>query len=471
MEACGGARTAGALTRAALRGAQDATLRGASLYVPSGGGEGRVSLSQPLRPSLSLPSRRPPSPQRGSPSGPASAPAGSSAAATETPAEGADEDGTAPQSQRGAPRSRYQRRRDAFVALALDEALAALRAIEAQPPLYGAAAQTAAMAVAAAGCALTFFGGGWWDAFLAGALGGLVGAMGTAASASGTRFIRAYEFLAAAACALLARAADGLLRPACLQPVLLSALIWLLQGWTMTNAVVELATRNPISGTSHLFVGIVTTAMMGFGLDVGSALADALGVPAASDQAAACAHAIPQGFYLPLFVPTTLSFSLLLNADRTQLGPMTALACLAFCVAWACASNARTEQLASFLAAAVVGVAGNAYANATGRPAMAGTCSGIFILVPGAMALRSISQLVGNAAGGVGLALTSRVLTVAVSIGAGVFMASLLVTPREIVHVRAKAARAEAAAAAGGAAGAAARGGYHRTLALAPVNM
>jgi uncharacterized membrane protein YjjB (DUF3815 family) len=408
-------------------------------------------------------------------------------------------------------RSRYARRRDAFLSLALDDALSSLHAIDAAPPLYSSATLVAAMGTAAAGCALTFFGGSTSDAALAGALGALVGGMGTAASASGTRALRAYEFLAAAACAFFARLSDAALSPVCLQPVLLSALIWLLQGWTMTNAVVELATRNPISGTSHLFVGIVTTAMMGFGLDVGSALADMAGLPPVHAQTGAggsCGRGVSAGWFLPLFLPTTLAFSALLNAHRSQLGPMTALACLAFVASYLFSLAPRTASLASFLAAALVGAAGNGYANATGRPAMPGTCSGIFILVPGALALRSISSLVsaesngaesnGESSGSVGLGLTSRVLTVAVSIGAGVFMASLLVTPREIVHVRKKALRADAAAAAAPAAAVAPaaammaaeraqsggfeegvplalqlqlRGGYHRTMALAPVNM
>lgn len=100
--------------------------------------------------------------------------------------------------------------------------------------------------------------------------------------------------------------------------------------------------------------------------------------------------------------------------------------------------------------------------------------SGIFILVPGAMALRSVATSLlsdGDASGGsgpVGLALTSRVLTVAVSIGAGLFMASLILPPREMLHVRRKAHQAAQAAQ-----GPAARmhGGYTRMLSLAPVNM
>ena len=416
-----------------------------------------------------------PSPGGGSAMPPAEAPGSADAAAAHSPHAHSPQEPPTPRGAPGSPRrhARYHRRRNAFLALALDDALEALRVIEAAKPLYPGWVQVASFAVSSAGCALAFFAGGWWDALLAGVLGGLVGAMGNVASVAGTRFVRAYEFLAAAMTAALARMADSALRPACLQAVMLSALIWLVQGWTMTNAIVELATRNPISGTSHLFVGVVTTAMLGFGLDAGSALADILGAAAPSAQSpGACGAGVTPLAYVPLFVPTTLSFSLLLNADRSQLGIMTLLACVAFGASTACALAPRAQQLAPFLSAAVVGVGGNAYANAPGRPAMAGTMSGIFILVPGAMALRSIATSLltdGDSSGGsVGLALTSRVLTVAVSIGAGLFMASLILPPRELLHVRSKAHRRAAQAAAGPALRM--HGGYTRVMS-APVNM
>jgi hypothetical protein len=67
-----------------------------------------------------------------------------------------------PRSAPGSPRrrARYHRRRDAFLALALDDALEALRGIEAAKPLYPAWAQVLSMGVGSAGCALAFFAGG-----------------------------------------------------------------------------------------------------------------------------------------------------------------------------------------------------------------------------------------------------------------------------------------------------------------------
>lgn len=84
--------------------------------------------------------------------------------------------------------------------------------------------------MASTGVALSFFGGGWWDGAAAFLLGCAVGALGFLAGRSGEdrRLLYAYEFLAAAMCALLVRCMDVLV-PTCYEAVVLSALIWLLQ--------------------------------------------------------------------------------------------------------------------------------------------------------------------------------------------------------------------------------------------------
>ena len=57
-----------------------------------------------------------------------------------------------------------------------------------------------------------------------------------------------------------------------------------------------------------------------------------------------------------------------------------------------------------------------------------GTTSGVFMLVPGAMALRSVSAILGSDVA-VGLQLTAEVLTVAISIGA---LPKLLLLPKTL---------------------------------------
>lgn len=153
-------------------------------------------------------------------------------------------DGALPPPSPHERRQRHAARRAHFAALACDEALVGLALVRAAPQLFTPGQQVAALAVASFGCAPAFFGGSWADGALAGALGGAVALLGCAAShTTGDRLARAYEFLAAVLCAFVARFVDGLVAHMCYSAVVLSALIWLVQGWTMTNAVVEIATR------------------------------------------------------------------------------------------------------------------------------------------------------------------------------------------------------------------------------------
>jgi uncharacterized membrane protein YjjP (DUF1212 family) len=372
----------------------------------------------------------------------------------------------------------HRQRCATFNVLAVNDALQRMHGIETAKPLYPAWTQALAMCVSSAGCAPTFFGGTIWDGVVAGLLGLAVGLMGMAASRSrGDRLLRAYEFLAAVVCSFLARLIDGLVRHTCMQPVVLSGLIWLVQGWTLTNATVEVATRNPMTGTSHLFIGIITTALMGFGLDVGNAAADIMSVPAPSLQdvgapGSACRAPLPLWSRILMFVPLELAFALLLNARPAQLLPITGLAAVSFLASTGLDASTKLIKLDSFLAAALVSCLGNMYANLTGRPAMALTASAVFILVPGCMALRGVTAIFDGASS-VGLALTGRVLNVAVSIGAGIFLANLCVVPKEVTHVTQKALKAGPAGAAMVKAwmSAATAHGYNRQVAMSPVNL
>lgn len=126
--------------------------------------------------------------------------------------------------------------------------------------------------------------------------------------------------------------------------------------------------------------------------------------------------AVPALLYLPLFVPCTFAFSILLNARRNQLPAMVGMGCLAYSASFVLGLMPSLNSINSFLSAMTVGCAGNAYANLSGRPGMPATASGVFILVPGAMALRSLSSMFENAF--LGMQLTGGWLAVTVQIGA-----------------------------------------------------
>ena len=82
-------------------------------------------------------------------------------------------------------------------------------------------------------------------------------------SRSGMRRVAGYELSAALAVSLLSRfavaaAAAGATPPVCASAVRLGALQWLLQGWDITAAIIELTQRNAaLVGASHLLVAVM----------------------------------------------------------------------------------------------------------------------------------------------------------------------------------------------------------------------
>ena len=188
-------------------------------------------------------------------------------------------------------------RRATFVDAALDAAMPQLREMAGAAAQYGPAAQVGASAVAAAGCALCFWGANAGDAVLAAALGAWVGALGLAFNGSwgrrsGTRRVAGYELVSAFSVSFLSRAVAAVFaRPMCLAAARLGALQWLLQGWDSTAAIMELTHRNAaLVGSAHLLVSVVITALLGFGCDLGDMVADAahLRGPTAADADATC---------------------------------------------------------------------------------------------------------------------------------------------------------------------------------------
>jgi uncharacterized membrane protein YjjP (DUF1212 family) len=353
-------------------------------------------------------------------------------------------------------------RRDAFVSAALDEALRRLRALAAAPPRYAAAPQCVAAGAASAGCALVFWGASWYDGALSSALGAAVAALGLFfygawGSRSGLRRVAGYELAAAFLVSLASRlaahaAAHGATPPVCVPALRLGALQWLLQGWDLTAAIIELTNRNAaLVGASHLLVAVIVSAMIGFGIDLGDALSDLLRLrttlPGGADV---CVAGIAPHWYLPVFAPAAAALCVQMAATRAQTPQMVCIALVTLAITLYVPAP---PLLSTLLAALACGYAANAHANRSGAPAVGGAAIGVFVLVPDGMAaLNGISAVMyrgggtsdgegGGASMPVGLTLSVSVLQSAVAIGAGLFIASLLLAPRELSHVTTPAAR------------------------------
>ena len=343
------------------------------------------------------------------------------------------------------------RRRATFVAAVLDDCLPQLRGLHTAAALYGPTSQCVASAIAAAGCALVFWSGSWYDGALAAACGGVVGILGlvfngTWGNRAGVRRIAGYELCAAACVALLTRfaaaaAVSGSTPPVCASAVRLGALQWLLQGWDITVAFIELTNRNAsLCGASHLLVALMVTALIGVGLNLGDTVADAAHLHSVADAAASCTHGVNIRWYLPIFLVTSCALAVQCNAARQQLPAMVGIAMVTFAISvgLTLAHNSTLTSLSTLLAALVAGWLANMLANRTGRPAVGGAAIGVFTLVPDGMAeLNGVTAaLMHRGEGGLlaSLTLSASIVQTCVTIGAGIFIASLLVSPRELTH-------------------------------------
>jgi uncharacterized membrane protein YjjB (DUF3815 family) len=130
------------------------------------------------------------------------------------------------------------------------------------------------------------------------------------------------------------------------------------------------------------------------------------------------------------------------NATLRQAVPMMLVANLAYALTFLRMAGIA-ELLTTMLAAAAVGYASNAYANRSSKPAVGPAAIGVFVLVPDGMAALDgvTAVLFGRAADKrdstmAGLSLTAQVMQTSVAIAAGLFTASLLLTPRELSTVR-----------------------------------
>ncbi len=298
-----------------------------------------------------------------------------------------------------------------------------LDAIADAPPRYGAALTVASYGVASAGAA-TLFGGGPRETGLSLALGVVTGlvALALGRRSTATRIFEPTAAFVAALSAGLAAAAWPDLRP---QVVVLSALIVIVPGLSLTLGLTEMATRHLMSGTTRL-AGVVTVFLtVGLGVALGSELAASLVGRGASLDAG---PRLPVWSVWPAVALSSGAFLVLFQGRPRDVVWVLPAALLAFV-------GARTgalllgPELGGFVGALAIGLGSNVYAHALDRPASVPLLPGILMLVPGSIGYRSLASfLADDVVSGVETAF--RMALVAVSLVGGLLLANVLFTPR-----------------------------------------
>lgn len=320
--------------------------------------------------------------------------------------------------------ARLQETIDATLAGTLDAARAAERVEEtvAAPALYGAAVTVGAIGLAAAGAAI-FSGGGLREVAVAGLLGLTTGACGELARRE--RWPPGiFQAAAGALVACLAGLATHVVGPLSLYTVTLAGLIVLLPGFTLTVALVELATRHLASGTARLMGALTTFLTLGFGVAAGSLLASLAG------GAPVTAPPTPPPAWTEwlAFVIAPLSFTWLLRAAARDAPWIVGIGFVAV-ESGRLGSNLAGPELGMFVGALAVSFGSALYLRFLRRPAEILLVPGIFLLVPGSIGFKSIEQLLGKNVV-VGVETAFRMVFVAVALMAGMLIGNALAPRR-----------------------------------------
>ncbi|HWB73579.1 MAG TPA: threonine/serine exporter family protein [Nannocystaceae bacterium] len=273
------------------------------------------------------------------------------------------------------------------------------------------------------GASALFLGGGVREVIASSAIGLVTGAL----ALIGRRIAaieRLFELLAAGLAAFLAVACAQLFGPLGVFTTTLAGLIILLPGFTLTIALTELATRHLASGTARLAGALVTFLTIGFGVALGSRLAEqALGsvVPGVIGESA------PGAELLALFV-APVALAIVLRAPLSELPWLVASGIVGFYGGrWG--TRWLSPELGMFVGALALGATSNLYASLRHKPTTTTLVPGILLLVPGGIGYAAVSEMISREVVP-GIETAFEMILIAVSLVAGLLAANVLTPPR-----------------------------------------
>ncbi|ORY38392.1 DUF1212-domain-containing protein [Rhizoclosmatium globosum] len=286
--------------------------------------------------------------------------------------------------------------------------------------------------------ALLLFQATWIESMFALFLGLIVGLLNMAAEKyQNLNYL--LEFLSAFISAFLSKAVQGSIHDSgqCFRylKVTLSAVALFLPGLPLTIAIIDLSSRNAVSGTVRLFSSLFTAMLLGFGMTIGSAL-----VLWSSDNSdGQNCQPTSQWWSILFFVPMSMSLNLLFQANKHQWPIMILSALVGFLMSVflnMIPQLAAQPTVTTALCAVGIGLTSNLYARITNDVAIAPILAGILLQVPGSLSVKSTLGFFGgisgsNSAGSVvdGISFTFEMLTIAMSLALGLFLSNLIVFP------------------------------------------
>lgn len=306
--------------------------------------------------------------------------------------------------------------------LAPHDGLAQLRALgrPLSRPALGAIVGSYGLAAASVAVLL---GTAWADAIVSGAIGLLIGVI-TIAGYGRPRLAAASEAIAALIATFIAITVSAYIVPLALKPVVLSALIILVPGMTLTNAVRELSSQHLVSGVARVAGAIATLLKLTFGTVAAAQICAVLHIV----PAAQALPPLPEWAQWPALLVGAFAFAMLFQAARRDYALVIG-AVIAGYLATHFGGATLGAPFGVFIGGLLLGALGNLYARIAGRPGALVREPGILLLVPGSVGFRSVSYLMTREIG-MGAETGILLVTLLIALVAGLLFGDLLVAPR-----------------------------------------
>ena len=301
------------------------------------------------------------------------------------------------------------------------DATIAMREVERTPRPFGIRWAIGASAVCS-GSIAPLFGGGLREVIGATAIGGIVILLEQIGKVR-PEARRVLDFLAGLVAAVIAAAITGLLGPIATQAVIISGLIGLMPGLTVTMAMKELSTVNLVAGTSRLVGALMILVSIAFGVAVGQRIG--AHIPAVAGE---IGPALPVWVEHVALLLGASTLAILFQARPRDIPAMVATGAIGYYGAVA-SGLALGEEIGACVGAFLVGVTSNLFARIVNRPAAVTMVPGIILLVPGSVGYVSISAFMSdNAMAGVETAF--RMILIAAALATGLLLANVAAPPK-----------------------------------------
>jgi uncharacterized membrane protein YjjP (DUF1212 family) len=310
--------------------------------------------------------------------------------------------------------------------ITIKDARQRLLAVDQQPRPYPRALSWVAMAAVSAAAAI-FFRGGVIEVAVAGATGILVALIASliGRNANG-RFL--VDFAGGLVAALLSWGLARLGLDVSQEVVVLSGVIALIPGMTLTTGLAELAQKNLVSGAARLMEAFAAFLSILFGIALAIGIEHIVS-PDVSAPPERQALSLP--FQALALVFASLGIAVIFAVPRRFLGAALASGAIGY-IATALGTRYLPGHVSAFAAALAVCLFANALARATNRPSQLFQLPGMMLLVPGSFGFLSLEDFLrGDFLNGAAKGFS--MLLIAGALVTGILLANVLLPPRKLL--------------------------------------